>query len=89
MQETNDSRYAKCNVICDAVRYINDATYAILPKDVAHNLGELEKNFWGGVRWLVDKQLKWIEERLDSSDRLREEWERERARPEASGGGGI
>ena len=87
MQETNESRYATGNVICDAVRYINDATYAVLPKDVAHSLGELEKNFWGGVRWLVDKQLKWIDERVEGSDRLREEWQRGTARPESSGSG--
>ena len=83
MQETSDSRYNTGNVVCDAVRFINDATYAVLPQDLAHRLGELERNFWGGVRWLVDKELSWIDERISGSDRLREEW-RQRARQEES-----
>ncbi len=87
MEETNDSRYATGNPICDAVRYINDAAYAVLPKDVAHSLGELEKNFWSAVRVLTDKQLKWIDERIEASDRLREEWRRAARPPETSGGG--
>lgn len=90
MQETTESRYNTGNVLCDAVRFINDASYAVLPQDVAHKFGEFEKNFWGGVRWLVDKQIKWIDERLEGSDRLREEWRRRTQTsppPQASGGG--
>lgn len=89
MQDTKDSRYSTGNVVCDAVRYINDAAYAVLPRDVAHRLAELEKNFWSGVRWLVDKELEWIDERVAGSDRLREEWRRDAQRPtgETFGGG--
>ena len=91
MEETTDSRYNTGNVVCDAVRFINDATYAILPRDVAHRLGELEKNFWGGVRWLVDKELAWIDERITGSDRLREDWQQQarRAESEKAAGEGI
>ena len=89
MQDSKNSRYSTGNVVCDAVRYINDAAYAVLPRDVAHRLAELEKNCWSGVRWLVDKELEWIDERVAGSDRLREEWQRNARRPagETFGGG--
>jgi hypothetical protein len=79
MSEPNSSRYSTGNAVCDALRYINDAAYAVLPQDVAHKLGELEKNFWSGLGHFVGKELQWIDERVAGSDRLRHEW-RERAR---------
>ena len=79
MSETTGSRYSTGNAVCDVLRYVNDAAYAILPQDIAHKLGELEKNFWSGVGHFVGKELQWIDERIAGSDRLREEW-RERAR---------
>ena len=48
MQETtqSESQWEECgknvlNDLGDALRYLGDASYAILPKDVAHNLGDL------------------------------------------------
>jgi hypothetical protein len=61
--------------VCDALRYLGDASYAVLPKDVAHQLGELKKNFLGGVRWLIEKEIKWVDDRVAGGDRLREEWQ--------------
>jgi hypothetical protein len=76
MQETNDSRYHTGNALCDTLRFLNDAAYAVLPRDVAHRLGEFEKNLLGSIRWLVEKEIQWIDESLAASDRLREEWRR-------------
>lgn len=79
MQETNetkDASYCTVNSVCDVLRYLGDASYAVLPRDVAHELGELKKNFLGGVRWLIEKEIKWIDERVAGGDRLREEWRR-------------
>lgn len=87
MQETSEARYETGNVICDAVRYIGDAAYAVLPEDWAHDLAEMEKNFWSGLGCLVDKQLKWIDERIEASDRLRQQWRRRTQPPESSGSG--
>lgn len=89
MQETKESYRCASNGVCDALRYLCDASYAVLPRDVAHELGELKKNFWSGVRWLVDKEIEWIEERVEGGDRLREEWRRgaHRATGETTGGG--
>ena len=76
MENREDSRYQTGNAVCDALRFVCDASFAILPRDVAHRLGEFEKNFWGGVRWFADKQVGWIDDSLRGGDRLREEWQR-------------
>ena len=79
MASTNDPRYNTGNPLCDAVRFLCDASFAVLPRDAAQKLGEFEKNFWGGVRWFADKNVGWVEESLAAGDRLREEWNRRRA----------
>ena len=83
MIDTNDSRYKTGNPICDAMRFLCDASFAVLPRDAAHKLGEFEKNFWGGVRWFADKSVTRIDESLAAADRLREEWRRKCAPPTA------
>ncbi len=75
MEETN-SDYCKRNPVCDTFRFICDASYAVLPKDIAHQVGELKKNFLSGVKWVIDKDIEWIENRVAGGDRLREEWRR-------------
>ena len=84
MPETNESPYSTVNVIKDGLRYLGDASYAILPEDIAHRLAELKKSFWGGVKCLVDKELEWIDERVAGGDRLRSEWQQRRAEREAT-----
>jgi hypothetical protein len=80
MIDTNDSRYKTGNPICDAVRFLCDASFAVLPPDAARQLGEFEKNFWGGLRWFADKSIVRIDESLAAGARLREEW-RQRCSP--------
>jgi hypothetical protein len=75
MAETNETRYHSGDTLSDVWRFLSDASYAVLPRDVAHKLGEFEKNFWGGVGWLADKKINWIDEALRGGDRLREEWQ--------------
>ena len=79
MQETTESaNNCESNVLnelCDAVRYLGDASYAILPKDIAHNLGDLKKSFLSTIRSLIDKDIEWVEARVSGGDRLREEWQ--------------
>jgi hypothetical protein len=60
--------------ICDALRFLGDVSFAILPRDVAHQVGEFEKNMLGGIRWAIDKEIDWIDARVAGGDRLREEW---------------
>ena len=76
MADTNKSRYETGNPVCDAVRFLCDASFAVLPRDVAERLGEMEKNFWGGVRWCAERSVTKIDESLAAAERLREEWRR-------------
>ena len=87
MPETNESPYSTINVIKDAVRYLGDASYAILPQDVAHRLAELKKSFLNGVRSVLYTDLEWIDERVAGGDRLREEWRERRAQQETKDAG--
>jgi hypothetical protein len=93
MQETKESNnYCAGGNVCDALRYLCDASYAVLPKDVAHQLGELKKNFLSGVRWVIEKDIEWIDARIAGGDRLREEWQRSRqgsTTGEGAAGSGI
>jgi hypothetical protein len=72
--EAKDTCQNVVNELCDAVRYLGDASYAILPKDVAHNLGDLKKSFLTTIRTLIDKDIEWVEARVAGGDRVREEW---------------
>jgi hypothetical protein len=82
MESTSESSNSTVGAIKDALRYLGDASYAILPEDVAHRLAELKKSFFGGVRCLVDKELEWIDERVAGGDRLREEWRQRHSKAE-------
>jgi len=91
MQSTNEPCNSTVDAVKDALRYLGDASYAILPEDIAHRFAELKKNFWGGVRTVVDKELEWIDERVAGGDRLREEWRQRRSQQgtEASPGESV
>ena len=84
MQDEKEVRYNPCNSLLDAIKYVNDATYAVLPTEVAHKLGDLEKSLWSSVRGFAEKELGWIDERVESSDRLRQEWRESCKRAESA-----
>lgn len=76
MEETHESAGANViNELCDAVRYLGDVSYAILPKDIAHNLADLKKAFLRNMRTLIDKDIEWVDARVAGGDRVREEWQ--------------
>ena len=75
MQETKDGAYCAGQSVCDALRFVGDASYAVLPRDLAHQLAELKKNLLGGLRWAIEKNIEWIDARVAGGDRLREEWQ--------------
>jgi len=89
MQETtesgNNSESNVLNELCDALRYLGDASYAILPKDIAHNLGDLKKSFLSTIRSLIDKDIEWVDARVSGGDRLREEWQQKCNRDKSEG----
>ncbi len=85
MQETTESGGSVVNELCDALRYLGDASYAILPKDVAHSLGDLKKSFLNTVRTLIDKDIEWVDARVAGGDRVREEWQQKWNRDKSEG----
>lgn len=96
MQETTDSGQNSessanssaanvMNELCDALRYLGDASYAILPKDLAHNLGDLKKSFLSTIRSFIEKDIEWVDARVSGGDKLREEWEQKCNRAKAEG----
>jgi hypothetical protein len=74
MSESRESLDNACKAFGDALRYLGDASYAILPQDVAHDLGDLKKKFLSNVCSLIQKDIEWIDARVAGGDRLREEW---------------
>lgn len=82
-QEVRETACNVANAFCDAFNYIGDLSYAILPRNLAHDLGDLKKKFLSGVREAVDKEIEWIDERVAGGDKLREEWQ-QRCKPEGS-----
>ena len=84
MTETRESIHCAANAVCDVLCYLGDVSYAVLPPDVAHQLGDLKKAFWSSVQSLIDKEIDWIDARVAGGDRLREEWKRA-CTPEAAG----
>lgn len=72
----NDPINCAAHAVCDVLRYLGDVSYAVLPRDMAHNLGEFKKSFLSNVRELIDKDIEWIDARVAGGDRMREEWQR-------------
>ena len=83
MEDTRDRVCNATDAVCDGLRQIGDFSYAILPRDIAHAVGDLKKAFLSQVRSIVDWELEWIDERVAAGDKLREEW-REKCRQNAT-----
>jgi hypothetical protein len=69
MEEGRDPVRDCTEAVCDGLRQIGDFSYAIMPKDVAHALGDLKKAVLSQIRCLVDWETKWIDERVAGGDR--------------------
>ena len=82
MQEARDACRDATKAICDGLRQIGDFSYAVLPKDMAHALGDFKKAVLGEIRSAVDWEMDWINDRVAGGDKLREEW-REKCRQQA------
>ena len=83
MQEGRNCVNDVAGAVCDGLRQIGDFTYAIMPRDVAHAVGDLKKAVLSQVRSVVDLEIDWIGDRVAGGDKLREEW-REKCRQEST-----
>ena len=82
MQEGRDCINDVADAFWDGLRKIDEFSYAILPKDVAHAVSDLNKALLTQVRDFVDWKIQWNDDRLAGGDRIREEW-REKCRQQA------
>ena len=74
MQEARSCANDVANAVCDGLRQIGDFSYAILPKDLAHAVGDLNKALLSTVRSALDWQIDWNDDRVAGGDKLRDEW---------------
>ena len=82
--EARESVNYAASAVCDALRYLGDVSYAVLPQEIAHSVGDFKKSFLNLIRTAVDKEMEWIDARVAGGDRLREEWRQACAKePEA------
>jgi hypothetical protein len=79
MENARDPVHCVTEAICDGLKRLGDFSYAILPADIAHSLGDFKKSVLSNIRDCIDKDIEWIDERVAGGDRLREEW-REKCR---------
>ena len=63
-----------CGAVRDGLRQIGDFSYAIMPKDVAHAVGDFKKAVLSQIRCAVDWEIGWVDDRVAGGDKLREEW---------------
>ena len=81
MKEARDCVNDVAVAVCDGLRKIGDFSYAIMPKDLAHAVGDLNKALLNQFRGLVDWEIQWTEDRVAGGDQMRDEW-REKCRHE-------
>lgn len=79
MQEARNCANDVAEAVCDGLRQIGDFSYAIMPRDLAHALGDVKKAVLSTIRSAVDWEIEWIDDRVAGGDKLRDEW-RERCR---------
>jgi len=60
--------------VCDGLRQIGDFSYAILPRDIAHAMGDFKRAFLSQVKEAIDWEIEWNNARVAGGDKLRDEW---------------
>lgn len=74
MEDAQDPIRRVGDALSDGLRQIGDFSYAILPRDMAHALGDLKKSVLTELRNALDWEIEWIGDRIAGGDKLREEW---------------
>jgi hypothetical protein len=75
MQEGRSPIHDAATAVCDGLKQIGDFSYAIMPKDLAHAMGDLKKALLTQIRSVVDWEIGWVDERVAGGDKLRDEWQ--------------
>lgn len=88
MQDVRDPVKDVANAICEGLRQIGDFSYAIMPRDIAHALGDFQKATLSTIRSGLDWDIEWINDRVAGGDKLREEW-REKCNQQTTSGPAV
>jgi hypothetical protein len=83
MQEARSCANDVANAICDGLRQIGDFSYAVMPRDLAHAVGDFKKAVLTQLTTAFQWEMEWIDNRVAGGDKLREEW-REKCRQRTS-----
>ena len=83
MQEGRDPIRDVTGAVCDGLRQIGDFSYAVLPREIAHKLGDFKKAVLTELTNALQWEKEWIDNRVAGGDRLREKW-REKCEREPS-----
>jgi len=83
MAEGRDPIRDVAAAVLGGLRQIEDCSYAIMPKDVAHTVAGVKKALLGALTNAMRWEMDWIDDRVAGGDKLREEW-REKARKRTS-----
>ena len=84
MQEGRSPIHDMAAAVCDGLKQIGDFSYAIMPRDLAHAVGDLKKACLTQMRSCIDWDIEWVNERVAGGDRLRDQW-REKCRTQEAG----
>jgi len=83
MAEDRDPIRDVAAAVLGGLRQIEDCTYAIMPKNIAHSVAGVKKALLGTLTNALRWEMDWIDDRVAGGDKLREEW-REKARQRSS-----
>jgi hypothetical protein len=83
MPEGRDPIRDAAAAVLGGLRQIEDCSYAIMPKNVAHSVAGVKKALLGALTNALRWEMDWIDDRVAGGDKLREEW-REKARQRTS-----
>jgi len=83
MKEAQECVKDVCGALWDGLRKIDEFSYAILPKNVAHAVGDLNKTLLTEFRNFVEWKILWNDARVAGGDKMREEW-REKCRQQTT-----
>ena len=83
MEDAHERIHDAVDAVCDGLRQIGDFSYAVLPKDIAHALGDFKRAFLSQLKEAIDWEIEWNNARMAGGDRLRDEW-REKCRHDSA-----
>ena len=76
------------NSIFDPLNYLIDSFWASLPEEAANDLATFKKDVLTGVKnvvgGLVEQEIKWTDIHLENARKMREQYQRDKAEPEAA-----